>query len=267
MQPLDVARHEAREAGVVGQERGRVDAHRGTHALADLAQSRLVLGGGARLAALAMEHVEHVVQPGAVVALLDLVVELVELGQMQDALGEEAIRACAQGFERAGGQPRRQGLRGNRRRGRPHRLGREAAFAARVAPGAQIARGAVGHAHARPARSAGARRTGSPRPDRRRRRAAARSSRAAGAAPGRTRGARVSRRSADVGSDSAAAALRGRSESSTGIAPSERWSAPGMTTAANGRRIVRASGVTTTSGRVVPASPVSSSAAAAIGGR
>jgi hypothetical protein len=72
---------------------------------------------------------------------------------------------------------------------------------------------------------------------------------------------------AAVGSASAATALRGRSESSTGIAPSERWSAPGMTTAANGRSIVRASGVTTTSGTVVPSSPTSSSAAAAIGGR
>ncbi len=101
VQPLDVARHEAREAGVVRQERGRVDAHLGAHLVADLAQSRLVVGGGARLAAFAMEDGEDVVQPGAVVALLDLVVELVGLRQMQDALGEEAIRAGAQGLERA----------------------------------------------------------------------------------------------------------------------------------------------------------------------
>jgi hypothetical protein len=102
VQPRDVARHEAREAGVVRQERGGVDAHRGAHGLADLAQPRLVRVGGARLAALAMKGVEHLVQPRAVVALLDLVVELVRLGQMQHALGEEAVRARTQGLECAG---------------------------------------------------------------------------------------------------------------------------------------------------------------------
>jgi hypothetical protein len=55
VQPLDVARHEAGEAGVVGQECGRVDSHRGADALADLAQSRLVLIRRSRRAALAMK--------------------------------------------------------------------------------------------------------------------------------------------------------------------------------------------------------------------
>ena len=77
----------------------------------------------------------------------------------------------------------------------------------------------------------------------------------------------MSRRSAAVGSESASTALRGSSESSAGSAPSERWSAPGMTTAANGRSIVRASGVTTTSAAGEPAPSLSPSAPPAIGGR
>jgi hypothetical protein len=93
-----------------------------------------------------MEDGEHVVQPGAVVALLDLVVELV---------GSDSA-----------GRARRRSDTGRRARPRTRwrtaapatpprtpsarsaaRLGGETASAARVAPGAQIARRAVGRAH------------------------------------------------------------------------------------------------------------------------
>src|SRR6185436_14241880 len=117
VQPLHVARHEPGEAGVVWEERGGVDPHRSADALADLAQTGLVGGSGTGLTALAMEDGEHVVDPRAVVTLLDLVVELVGLGQLQDTLGEEAVRARPQRLERTGGEPRRQRLRGHRRRG------------------------------------------------------------------------------------------------------------------------------------------------------
>ena len=91
---------------------------------------------------------QHVVQPRAVVALLDLVVELVELGQTQ----ARARRRSGTG-RRAG--PRTRSPRdaaGNACAGtvgaaRAHRLGGQAPLAARIVPGAQIARRAVRRAH------------------------------------------------------------------------------------------------------------------------
>jgi hypothetical protein len=96
VQPRHVARHEDFERRAEGQERRRIETQRFEARGADRPQSGGVgcdIGPG--LAA-EMERVQNLVQPFAVVALLDFGVELVDRAQAEHALGEEAVGALAQ---------------------------------------------------------------------------------------------------------------------------------------------------------------------------
>jgi hypothetical protein len=101
VQPGDVARHEHFERGAERQEGGGIEPERFEARGTDGEQARGVgFDIGIRLAA-EVEGVQDVVQPFAVVALLDLGVELVGRAQAEHALREEAVGACAQCLESA----------------------------------------------------------------------------------------------------------------------------------------------------------------------
>ena len=96
-------------------------------------QALLLLCSTARGAALCVKDQQHLVQPGAVLALFEFAVELVVLAQPEHVAREEAVWAIAQRLGRAGGNLWLQ-QRGRDRGGPPHRSGCELDACARVGP-------------------------------------------------------------------------------------------------------------------------------------
>ena len=90
--------------------------------------------GVQRLGARRMKASQHRMQPDAVVAFFDLVIELVGIAQREQTQRKETIRTRAQRFARTRAEPRRQQRRRRRQRAR-HRPRRQLDDAARVGCG------------------------------------------------------------------------------------------------------------------------------------